>query len=628
MARIPEETIEEIRTQADIIDLISQYVSLKKAGNNHLAHCPFHEDNTPSFSVSEDKQLFHCFSCGRGGTIFTFLQEIEGITFPEAVIKVAEMIHYPIDQSLAGQIKNRSSESSVESQLLKMYEDAAEFYHHILLHTDQGKAAYDYLISRGLQPETIETFKLGFSPTQRNALHLYLSEKDSERTESNLFQESGLFSDYHVENRNDYLDRFSERIIFPIYNERGQVIAFSGRAFLEQEQESRSIAKYMNSPETLLFKKSQVLFNIHQARSSIRTHGEAILFEGYMDVISAWQAGVQNGVATMGTSLSTAHLQLLDRYTDHLILAFDGDQPGMNATNKTIKEITEKTHFTVETVNFPPGDDPDEFIKKYGDQKFRDLLHHGRETILNFYMNYYRLGKNLANESEQLEYIKRILSEVARMNSPIEKDFALNKLADEFQVSFDSLEQQYQLIKSHVQSEQLDEIRKKRTELTQDKFNEPKRHEGVKVPKLSVVERAEQMLLHRLMNSDHAWDVIQQLNPQFTFMHEKYQLLYILYQSFRSDSPDKSISTFLDLLSDNELKNITTQIMWMNLGMNFTEEEIADYMQIIEKVSPIRQKLEMKRKELDEAKRIGNQEAVTSLALEIIQLNKKLKNQS
>lgn len=259
---IPDETLERVRSQVNIVDVVSQFVQLKKQGKNLFGYCPFHDERTPSFSVREEKQLFHCFSCGRGGNVFTFLMELEGLSFPEAVLKVAELAAVEIDPAIqAQQQQQKPAADTKQGKLLNLYEWTSEFYHHILLNTTTGEEALNYLLERGLTRETIKQFRLGYSPPQRVALKQYLSGKAD--YENALLKESGLFSD---RSDDELLDRFSNRIIFPIRNRQGQIIAFSGRKFLEGEGEQANIPKYLNSPETALFNKSTILFNYDSAR--------------------------------------------------------------------------------------------------------------------------------------------------------------------------------------------------------------------------------------------------------------------------------------------------------------------------------------------------------------------------
>ena len=459
MARIPEATVDDIRQSTDIVDITSQYLQLRKSGQNHFAHCPFHEDKTPSFSVNEQKQIFYCFSCGRGGNVFNFLREIEGLTYPEAIIKTAELINYPLDQSMVSQVMNQANyEDSSTGKLYSINELAKDFYHHVLMNTQLGKPALDYLLERGLTKDTLEEFEIGFSPPQRNALFLYLKSQKEIEFETEYYQDSGLFSQNDHPETQEFLDRFSNRIMFPIHNERGNAIGFSGRIF-EERKDSFPTAKYLNTPETTLFNKSSIIYNFNKAKSAIRRENEAILFEGYMDVISAWQAGLKNGIASMGTSLTEDQIKSLDRFTDEIVLAFDGDAAGSEAIQRSASYLTEKTHFNVEVVSFPSGLDPDDYIQKYGSQEFNEFLTHGRDTYMSFLMQYHRREKNLANESEQIEYIDKILTELTKVDSLVEREIYLSQLSEEFNLALDTLKSQFETVMNETQVRQLDELK-------------------------------------------------------------------------------------------------------------------------------------------------------------------------
>ena len=396
---IPEETVNRIRQETNIVDVVSQYVQLKKSGKNLFGFCPFHEERTPSFSVAEDKQIFHCFSCGKGGNVFTFLMEVDGLSFPEAVFKTAEMSQIKLDDTLLNNRSHQNQESdSKRDKLIQAHEETADLFQHVLLNTKVGEEAYHYLLNRGLTKELMETFKIGFAPRERTMLHQYLLGK--EYTDE-VLNETGLF----VERDNgELIDRFYNRIMFPIRNQQGKTIAFSGRIF-QQETEDKAGPKYLNSPETYLFNKRNVLFNFDMARGAIRREKEVVLFEGFMDVIAAWNAGVKNGVASMGTSLTNEQIHMLDRVTDRVLIAYDGDNAGIEATKRGVDLLTTETAFDVEVVSFTEGLDPDDFIKKYGASAFVELLAHGRDTLFAFKMRYHRKGLNLQNENERLSYL-------------------------------------------------------------------------------------------------------------------------------------------------------------------------------------------------------------------------------
>lgn len=623
MNRVPEETINSIREQTDIVQVVSQYLQLRKSGQNHFASCPFHDDKTPSFSVSEKKQIYYCFSCGRGGNVFSFLQEMEGLSFIEAVGKTAELADIELDQTIIDQAKqSRPAEDSTRGKLLKIYEKAEHFYHHILMNTQAGEEAYHYLLERGMTKESIETFNIGFSPPQRESLKMYL--ENEELSDPGLLKQSGLFSD-----RDDqaFYDRFTNRIVFPIKDGKGQTVAFSGRAFLESDgsdNPGHHTAKYMNSPETELFNKRRVLFNYDKARAGIRREGEVILFEGFMDVISAWQAGVKNGIASMGTSLTEEHVQTLDKVTDHLIIAYDGDKAGMEATKRAADFLTQETHFTVEVASFPENLDPDDYIQTKGIDAFKDFLSHGRDTLMSFLMKYHRVGINVKNESERLKYIEVILKEMSRVSSAVERELYLNQLEEAFDVSVDALKEQMTV---YIQEQQKERHKQRRQENEASQTREPVRmsfHQNQ--PKQTAVMKAEQMLLNRLFNHDEVWMILEQMDKDLSLTTEANQLLFLLYDEYYHSHDHPSMQSFIDYLPDDKLKSKLTEILLINLSDEIATGEIEDYIRLINDRHPLEDRLKHKRDELKLAERSGDKEKQTSLAIEIINLSRQLKS--
>ncbi|HLR92356.1 MAG TPA: DNA primase [Atopostipes sp.] len=624
MVRIPEATVDDIRQNTDIVDVVSQYLQLRKSGQNHFAHCPFHEDNTPSFSVNEQKQIFYCFSCGRGGNVFSFLKEIEGLSYPEAILKTAEFINYPLDQSLVTQVNSqRNYEDSTTGKLYSINQLAKGFYHHILMNTQIGKEALEYLLKRGMSRETIEEFELGFSPPQRNALFMYLSSHKEVEFDIETYQNSGLFSENPHPEQNEFLDRFSNRIIFPIHNERGSTIGFSGRIF-EEKENSYPTAKYLNTPETTLFNKSKIIYNFDKAKAAIRRNNEAIFFEGYMDVISAWQAGVKNAVASMGTSLTEEQIKRIDRFTDHIVLAFDGDDAGSDAIKRSVDYLSEQTHFNLEVVTFPSGLDPDDYIQKHGKEQFSEFLTHGRDTHIGFLMQYHKRDRNLANESEQIQYIEEVLKELTKVDSLVEREIYLSQLSKEFDLSLDTLKSQFETIMDAVQTRQLNEMkrqqRKQRNEVPSLQVSYQDK------PKMTLVEQAERMLLSRLFYHEEAWLTLNRIDSEFQFNDEDHQLIYILFESYREEDLDATdIEGFLDYLQEDKLRKKVAEIFLIDLG-ELKDGEIQDYIHVIKNVSPVKETIARKTEELREAQRQGNTSKQSSLAIEIINLNKKLKN--
>ncbi|MFS1376000.1 DNA primase [Enterococcus faecalis] len=621
--RIPQEVIEEVRHRTNIVDIIGQYVQLKKSGKNYMGLCPFHEERSPSFSVAEDKQIFHCFGCGKGGTVFNFLQEIEGISFPESVKRVADLEHLSVDfdwsepREVADTPENQQRRS-----LLQLHSKAAELYHHILVNTKIGEPALNYLLERGLTQELIETFQIGFAPQKRDFLSQVFK---NEQLDETLFEPSGLF----VQRDNGtFLDRFYQRIMFPINDPQGNVIAFSGRLLKTADFPGDEMPKYLNSPETTLFNKRETLFNFDKARKEIRKENTVLLFEGFMDVIAAWQSGVKSGVASMGTSLTNEQIRRLERVAKEVVICYDGDNAGVQATNRAIQLLQENSHFDLSIVSIPEKLDPDEYVRKYGAEAFQNLANHGRETVFSFKMNYHRLTRNMNNEKEQLDYVNELLRELTNVQSPLERDRYLNQIAQEFQLSVHSLEEQFNQLKQEQRSVQ----RQERQQFYQDEMMPPPMEEPVfeenhvqnKLP-LTQVQKAERSLLFRLMNEQGVRQTVQQL-PDFSFSHDEYQELYFLLESYATLHQSFDIADFINFLQDNQTKQLAIEIAYQNLSEESSEREVADLLHVIA-LSSIAEAIEQKKIQQQEAKRVGNQQLEAELTMEIIQLARQLKAQ-
>lgn len=621
--RIPQEVIEEVRHRTNIVDIIGQYVQLKKSGKNYMGLCPFHEERSPSFSVAEDKQIFHCFGCGKGGTVFNFLQEIEGISFPESVKRVADLEHLSVDfdwsepREVADTPENQQRRS-----LLQLHSKAAELYHHILVNTKIGEPALNYLLERGVTQELIETFQIGFAPQKRDFLSQVFK---NEQLDETLFEPSGLF----VQRDNGtFLDRFYQRIMFPINDPQGNVIAFSGRLLKTADFPGDEMPKYLNSPETTLFNKRETLFNFDKARKEIRKENTVLLFEGFMDVIAAWQSGVKSGVASMGTSLTNEQIRRLERVAKEVVICYDGDNAGVQATNRAIQLLQENSHFDLSIVSIPEKLDPDEYVRKYGAEAFQNLANHGRETVFSFKMNYHRLTRNMNNEKEQLDYVNELLRELTNVQSPLERDRYLNQIAQEFQLSVHSLEEQFNQLKQEQRSVQ----RQERQQFYQDEMMPPPMEEPVfeenhvqnKLP-LTQVQKAERSLLFRLMNEQGVRQTVQQL-PDFSFAHDEYQELYFLLESYATLHQSFDIADFINFLQDNQTKQLAIEIAYQNLSEESSEREVADLLHVIA-LSSIAEAIEQKKIQQQEAKRVGNQQLEAELTMEIIQLARQLKAQ-
>ncbi|GAA3019200.1 DNA primase [Tetragenococcus solitarius] len=608
MARIPQQVIDDVREKTNIVDVIGQYVQLKKSGSkNYSGLCPFHNEKTPSFSVAEDKQFYYCFGCGRGGNVFSFIQEIEGLSFIESVLKVAEIEGIEVSE----QYRNISVENQADSQqqqLIQLHEKAAEVYHHMLVNTAIGETALDYLHKRGLDDQLIEEFNIGFAPNQRDFLFRVFQ---NESLDSALFPESGLF----VERENEALvDRFYQRIMFPIRNFQGKTVGFSGRFLATEDLADKDQPKYLNSPETAVFNKREILFNFDKARGALRKSGTVYLFEGFMDVLAAYRTGVTNGIASMGTSLTNEQISSITRLAQELVLCYDGDQAGIEATNRAIGHLQETSRIGLSVVSVPEKLDPDEYVKKHGQEAFVNLLEHGKETVFSFKMRYRRMNKNMANEKEQVEYVQELLHDLLNVDSLIEQDRYLTQLSTEFQISRETLQQQLRDLKR--------QRRNKEKTPAQTNF-QPEQEAPQSSVKKTKVQKAEELLLYRLFNDETLNQHFKQ--AQVTFVHEVYQELYMLFDAYIESEGEFVLAKFLDFLKDDQrMRNIVSTIASLDVPEEGSQQEFQDLLAVMQ-TSSLLEEINDKKIKQQEASQKGNQQLELDLAVEIINLTKKLK---
>ncbi|MGC9223773.1 MAG: DNA primase [Terracidiphilus sp.] len=363
-----------VKQQADIVKVIEGYIRLRKAGaQNYSGLCPFHKEKTPSFNVHAVRQFYHCFGCGASGDVFSFVGKIENVTFPEAVRIVAQKCGIPLPKREFSS-PEEAAEARLRTKLLELHETAAAWFEE-QLRSPEGALAREYLHGRGLSDEGIKKFRIGYAPDSFNALRDRLSGMADEAT----LRASGLFSAKEQEDGSHgrLYDRFRKRVVFPISNEGGRVIAFTARLLGTPSEGERAGPKYVNSPETPLYTKGQVLFNLDKAKTAIRTVGFALLVEGQMDSISVFLAGIQNVIATSGTAFTEQQVAILKRHTSNLIVNFDPDAAGANAAEKSIALLTEEG-FAIKLVTLEGGLDPDRFVRERGVEAYKDAIRGAR----------------------------------------------------------------------------------------------------------------------------------------------------------------------------------------------------------------------------------------------------------
>ncbi|MDR1549783.1 MAG: DNA primase [Hungatella sp.] len=417
--RYSEEVIEEVRMKNDIVDVISGYVKLQKKGSNYFGLCPFHNEKSPSFSVSPAKQMYYCFGCGAGGNVLTFVMEYENYSFSEALKVLAD--RSGVKLPVAEYSKEAREQEDLKSTLLEINKLAASYFYY-QLKKPQGEAGYRYLRDRQLSDETITRFGLGYSNKTSDDLYRYLKGKGYD---DSLLKQTGLVT---IEERGTY-DKFWNRVMFPIMDVNNRVIGFGGRVMGTGEP------KYLNSPETKLFDKSRNLYGLNYARLSREKY--ILICEGYMDVIAMHQAGFTNAVASLGTAFTTQHAQLLKRYTDKVVLTYDSDGAGVKAALRAIP-ILKEAGISIRVLNMQPYKDPDEFIKNLGAEAFRQRIDEARNSFL-FEIDVLKKNYKMDDPEQKTEFYNQVARKLLEFPEALERENYLEAVSREFFINYEDL---------------------------------------------------------------------------------------------------------------------------------------------------------------------------------------------
>ncbi len=599
---IPEEKVDEIRQSTDIVDIIGDYVELKKQGRNYFGLCPFHGESTPSFSVSADKQIFHCFGCGKGGNVYTFLMEMEGFNFIQAIKQLAGQAQIDLPEEAS---QEDSSQISTESQsILEAHQWLAKLYHHMLLNSKEGQDAYQYLIDRGFSEETIKKYQIGYSPNSKEFVVTFLEKKGFH---PQTMVKAGLLN---ANDQGEYADRFRGRLIFPLRNHLGKTVAFAGRSLGHQEP------KYLNSPETELFQKNRLLYNFDLARAAIRKQKSVILFEGYVDVISADQAGVHNVVGTMGTSISSSQANLLKRYVDQVIICYDGDQPGVEAAVKAGR-LLKNTGCQTFVARVPDGLDPDDFIQKHGGDRFKKEVLDTSDTFIAFIMSYLRRDYNLQLEGDRIAYIEKILQEVALLDRAVEREHYLNELASEFQMSVDTLKEEVHHIrgKNTVKQDNKD----------QNRYTNRTSQYSIQNKLLPAFHNAERKLIAYMLRDPFIAEKVQEeLGGAFNI--SDHQVIVTYLYAYYEDGNQSDVSQFVEKLDDPALKNLVIELAMAPVSEEVSDQEIHDYIFRIKAEHSDRTDIKTLEDDLKRAEQQNEPIKAAEIAMKIIERKKELKN--
>jgi len=559
---IPTETIQKIRDEADIVEVIGEQVKLNKKGANYVGLCPFHNDTNPSLTVSPSKRIFTCFSCGATGNVITFVQNFEKVSFVEAVSRLAQKVGIPLEIGTAGS----------KSQILKKYYDllekATNFYQFYLYNTTEGQEALKYLYKRGLNDKIIKRFRIGLAPRDRDLLYRALLQEK--------FQPLDMIEAGLVRSGKNYYDVFRNRIVFPLEDTTGNIVGFSGRIYYVADTE----AKYLNSSENAVFKKGQILYNFEQARNEIRGADSVFIFEGFMDVIAAHRAGIDNALAIMGTALTEHQIQAIKRLTENVTLCFDGDSAGCEATKKGIY-LMNNAGINCKAILMPEKYDPDDYINEFGGDKLAEYL---VNKPLNGIDYLYLVEKRQLNQ-EDITSIEEFKNNVFRhlnfFNSNVINEIYLKKMAEDLNVQVKSLQSDfskssyrpsitdYQPLKSYV----LPRFKK-------DKY-----------------ENSEKALIKTLIyHRDKYYEAKDRLAAYTTGNRQNRNILYKLFDYYKNNN-EMNLEDFMALL-DAEETIILTEIL--NSPFIGQYVEITELIDTIKKYKYYEQVIQLRDKEKTE----------------------------
>lgn len=601
LSQIPEEIIEDVRKANNIVDVVGEYVQLTKQGRNYFGLCPFHGEKTPSFSVTEDKQIFHCFGCQKGGNVITFMMEIESFSFFESLEYLANRAGIDLPQLGAARTSSYSEENQ---QILDAYEWLTKLYHHSLRFTKDGKEGYRYFEERSISDASIDVFQLGFAPNAKDFIVEFLQKKGFNKQ---LLIKAGFVTERDDSSLND---RFAGRVIFPIRNHLGKVVAFGGRAIRDQGP------KYLNSPESELFQKSKLLYNFDLAKRQIRREEEAVLFEGYMDVIAAHQAGIKNTIATMGTALTEAQASLLKRYVNQVIICYDGDEAGQEASYKAAL-LLRKAGCHVKIAYLKDGRDPDSFIKEHGGEAFRSEILRASDTYMTFLMRYLKKGYNLSLESDKLSYIQRVLRELAGVESSLEREYYLQELTKEFSMSMEALKEDLAVIRKK-QGNQPDKTEENR-------YNSNTVILPRKRKLLSASENAERKLIYHMLKDPWVAERVQhELGGNFKADDHKIIVTYLY--AFYEEGNSADVSKFIEDIDDNRLKQVIAEIIMASDTEEINEETLSDYIRMIQVESNDKRTIQSLKEQLKKAEQESNPLKAAQIANEILHIQRNLKS--
>ncbi len=610
--KIPDGKIDEVRSSSDIVEIISSFVNLKKRGKNYVGLCPFHSEKTPSFTVSADKQMYHCFGCGVGGNVFTFVMEHEKVSFVEAVRYLADRAGIQLAPSQ--RTPEAISEETETETLYAVSRFAGLFFYKNLTASSEGRVTLDYFHTRGWMDETVKRFGLGHSLNEwdgllRHAQESNIGAEDLERCGLVIKRDDG-----------SCYDRFRGRAMFPIFSASGRVVGFGARRMMDDE----NTPKYINSPETKIYNKSRVLYGLFQAKDALRQEDNAILVEGYADLISVFQAGVQNVVASSGTALTEEQILLLARYTKNVTVVYDADSAGSKATIRGVDLILGQG-LNVKVVELPQGEDPDSYVKKYGSEKFRRLVDKAISFVEFTARAFQREGK-LDTPEGQTGAVRSIIETIAKIQDPLKRQFYVKDIAERYKlyesVLYRELEKQLRVNRPRAAKREAN-VRSGNRQLAASTLSDAQSGTSIAGTQPSVnnqgeIPAAERDLIKLMLEGSR--DVVDYVFARISvddFEDDRAKSIAIIISNTHKQGERLDINALLNQLSDQSLKGVITNLLlrkyelskgWHDISVELNGAEarkIADGAIVTLRRREIERRIDQNQKALREASRIG-----------------------
>lgn len=587
--QISEEILERIKNENDIVDIISETVRLKRSGRNFMGLCPFHNEKSPSFSVSQDKQIYKCFGCGEAGNVISFVMKNRNMSFLDAVKYLASRANITLE------LQNEKKDKNLQKKelLYKINQEAGKFFFSNLM---ANNAAKEYFLNRGIKLETIRRFGLGYANDSWNSLMNHLKRKN---ISEQLMIEAGLLSVNPEKNRK--YDRFRNRVMFPVFDYRGKVIGFGGRVLDDSKP------KYLNSPETMVFQKGTNLYGLNFALKHSMQERYFIIVEGYMDLITLHQYGITNVVASLGTALTINQARLLKRYADKVVISYDADMAGQMATMRGL-EILRTAGFDVRVLSIPQGKDPDEFVRSNGKEAFLKLIN-SAEPLIDYRLKKAEEGINFKNSQSSILYAKKVMDILSDLN-PLEKDVYIKKASENTGIKEQNL---YDMLNKRINHENDGNNMNNKVEDGTELYIEPG------------FLKAERSLLKLILENNEYLDFIEEKIDENDLVLSEHKLIFTIIKRVKGENKDNIISFIESQLNNAESIKEFTKIKDINLFyVEDTKRLIEDYINEITNYK-LKQRIEELKKQQKILENQGKIEESISLAIEIAKISKELK---